>query len=112
MHPRQSSICQDDLTETVIQLNLELVEAWSGLDLDMDTHRSALDGMLVLKSQLEQSVRESEKFSIELDRSNASILQEENKCWGKSYTRSKRAGTRGYTGRISLQATWSKRNSG
>ena len=84
MHPRQSSICQDDLTETVIQLNIELVEAWSGLDLDMHTRRSALDEMSVLKSQLEQSVQESEKLSIELDRSNASILKEENKRWGKS----------------------------
>ena len=26
MHPRQSSICQDDLTETVIELNIELVD--------------------------------------------------------------------------------------
>ena len=83
MHPRQSSICQDDLTETVIELNIELVEAWSGLDLDMHNHRSALDGMLVLKSQLEQSVRESERLSIELDRSNTIILQEENKVLSK-----------------------------
>ena len=84
MHPRQSSICQDDLTETVIQLKIELVEAWSGLYLDMHTHRLALDEMSVLKSQLKKSVQESKKLSIELDRSNASILKEENKRWGKS----------------------------
>ena len=45
----------------------------------MHTRRSALDEMLVLKSQLEQSVQESERLSIELDRSNTSILKEKNK---------------------------------
>ena len=49
----------------------------------MHNRRSALDGMLVLKSQLEQSVRESERLSIELDRSNTIILQEENKVLSK-----------------------------
>ena len=39
--------------------------------------------MVVLKSQLEQSVRESERLSIELDRSNTIILQEENKVLSK-----------------------------
>ena len=51
--------------------------------MDMHNRRSALDGMLVLKSQLEQSVRESERLSIELDRSNTIILQEENKVLSK-----------------------------
>ena len=49
----------------------------------MHTRRSALDELLVLKSQLEQSVRESERLSIELDRSNTIILQEENKVLSK-----------------------------
>ena len=84
MHPRQSSICQDDLTEIIIQLKIEIVEAWSGLYLDMYTHRLALDEMSVLKSQLKKSVQESKKLSIELDRSNTSILKEENKHWGES----------------------------
>ena len=49
----------------------------------MHTRRSALDELLVLKSQLEQSVKESERLSIELDRSNTIILQEENKVLSK-----------------------------
>ena len=84
MDPQQSSTCQDDQTETVVQLKIKLVEAWSGLDLDMHTRRSALNVMLVLKSQLEQYVQEIEKLSIKLDSSNANITKEENKCWGKS----------------------------
>ena len=49
----------------------------------MHTRRSALDELLVLKSQLEQSVRESERLSIELDRYNTIILQDENKVLRK-----------------------------
>ena len=79
MNSRQPSPCRYDLTDTVIQLKLEIAEARSRLDSSLHARRSALDENLVLKSQLEQCVREREKLIIELDSSNVSILQEENK---------------------------------
>ena len=70
--------CQNDMTETVIKLKLELAQASFGLDSSLHSCRSALNNMLVLRIQMEHFVLDKEQLSIKVDHSNTSIFQGEN----------------------------------
>ena len=70
--------CQNDMTETVIKLKLEFAQASFGLDSSLHSCRSALNNMLVLRSQMEHFVLDKEQLSIKVDHSNTSIFKEEN----------------------------------